>query len=192
MRRRVSIVPAGLGLLTAACIQMGPSKDLSRFFVLAPEPATALEVAGGPVIGVGPVTLPEYLDRNVLVTRVGPNEVDPAESYWWAEPLEDQVPAVLALNLAGRLGASRAVTYPWAANVEPNVTVRAQFTRFEADASGNARLEARWWVTVDGAERAGATAISEPVSAAMPDAEVAALSRLLGRLSDEIAAAARR
>jgi len=186
------MVPTGLLLLAAACVKLGPSKDLSRFFVLAPEPAAAPEVADGPVIGVGPVTLPEYLDRNVLVTRVGPNEVDPAESYWWAEPLEDQVPAVLAQNLAGRLGASRAVTYPWAADLEPDVTVRAQFTRFEADTAGTAHLEAQWWVTAAGSERAGATVISEPVSAATPDAEVAALSRLLGRLADEMAAAARR
>jgi len=191
MRGRAWIFSTGL-LLVAACVRLGPSKDLSRFFVLAPEPAAAPAVADGPVIGVGPVTLPEYLDRNVLVTRVGPNEVDPAESYWWAEPLEDQVPAVLAQNLAGRLGASRAVTYPWARTLEPDITVRAVFTRFEADTDGTAHLEAQWWITAAGSERAGSSALSEPASAAVPDAEVAALSRLLGRLSDEIAAAARR
>jgi uncharacterized lipoprotein YmbA len=191
MRRGVSSAVTGLLLVAAACVQLGPRKDLSRYFVLSPQPADS-SAPGGPVVAVGPVTLPDYLDRNVLVTRVGPNEVHPAASDWWAEPLAIQVPATLARNLAGRLGASRAVTYPWPGDLQPDVTVRVAFAHFEADGSGTAHLDAEWWVDVAGTERSGATAISEPAPAATADAEVAALSRLLGRLSDEIAAAAGR
>jgi hypothetical protein len=192
MRRGVSSAVTVLLVVAAACVQLGPRKDLSRFFVLSPEPVDSMAAAsGGPLVAVGPVTLPDYLDRNVLVTRLGPNEVHPAASDWWAEPLADQVPAVLARNLAGRLGASKAVTYPWAGNLEPDVTVRVAFTQFEADEAGIAHLAAEWWVTAAGTERAGSTMIDEPASDATPDAKVAALSRLLGRLSDAIAAAAR-
>jgi len=84
------------------------------------------------------------------------------------------------------------VTYPWPRDLEPDVTVRVAFAHFEADGAGTAHLEAQWWIASAGAERSGSTAITEPASAATPDAEVAALSRLLGRLSDEIAAAAGR
>lgn len=188
-----AVVPLGSVcalLVVTACVKLGPSTDLSRFFVLTPEPAAPSAPAGdGPIVAVGPVTLPAYLDRNVLVTRVGPNEVRPAASDWWAEPLAAQVPAVLARNLAGRIGAGRAETWPWPVGLEPDVAVRAVFTHFETDDGGVAHLEAQWWATADGAERAGTTAITDPVAAPTTEAEVAALSRLLGRLADEIAAA---
>jgi uncharacterized lipoprotein YmbA len=186
MRRFLSIVSVGTLLVVAGCVQMGPSKDRSRFFVLAPQFAAPSAAGAGPVVGVGPVTLPDYLDRNVLVTRVGPNEIHVAASDWWAEPLAAQVPKTLALNIGSRLGASRTVTYPWPRALEPNVTVRVDFTRFEADRAGMANLEATWSADVAGTTRTGSTAATEPIEGATSDASVAALSRLLGRLSDDI------
>ena len=185
MRRCVSIVSAS-ALLLVGCVQMGPSKDLSRFFMLAPQPAATPAAGDGPVVGVGPVTLPDYLDRNVLVTRVGPNEVHLAASDWWAEPLATQVPKMLALNLGSRLGASRTVTSPWPRAIAPDVTVRVDFTRFEADRAGTAHLEATWSADVAGTTRTGSTAATEPIEGATTDASIAALSRLLGRLSDDV------
>jgi uncharacterized lipoprotein YmbA len=174
-------------LVATACVKLGPSTDLSRFFLLTPEPAApAASTAQGPIVGVGPVTLPEYLSRNVLVTRVGPNEIHVAASDWWAEPLAAHVPKTLALNIGSRLGASRTVTYPWPRAIEPDVTVRVDFTRFEADRAGMANLEATWSADVAGTTRTGSTAATEPIEGATSDASVAALSRLLGRLSDDI------
>ena len=38
MRRGVSSAVTALLVVAAACVQLGPRKDLSRFFVLSPEP----------------------------------------------------------------------------------------------------------------------------------------------------------
>ena len=190
MRVRVPLAPLSALLAATACVKLGPSTDLSRFFLLTPEPtAPSGPPAAGPIVAVGPVTLPEYLDRDVIVTRIGPNEVHVAASDRWAEPLATQVPGILARNLGGRLGASRAVTYPWPRAITPDVVVRVDFRRFEADQAGTAHLEASWLVDAGGTVRAGSTAASQAMEGATVDAAVAALSTLLGRLGEEIATA---
>ena len=62
------------------------------------DPGTA--AAQGPVIGVGPITVPKYLDRPQIVTRSGRNQLALGEFDRWAEPLQDNVLRVLAENLA--------------------------------------------------------------------------------------------
>ncbi len=191
MRALVHLASVCALLVVTACIKLGPSTDLSRFFLLTPDPA-APAAATGLVVGVGPVTLPEYLDRDVIVTRVGPNEIHLAASDRWAEPLATQLPETLARNVGARLGASHTVTYPWARAVEPDVVVRVDFTRFEAERAGTAHLEAAWSVEARGIVRSGSTVATQPLDGATVDAAVAALSTLLGRLGEEIAAVAGR
>ena len=98
--------PATL-VLVAACL--GPRSDPSAFYLLnatvAPVQAPALPV----VLGVGPVTLPGYLDRPQLVVRVSENEIALAESDRWAERLDDNVVRILQADLGAPhvLGARR-------------------------------------------------------------------------------------
>ena len=49
-------------------------------------------------LGVGPVTLPPYLDRPQIVTRAGRARLILAEFDQWAAPLQDTVARVLAEN----------------------------------------------------------------------------------------------
>ena len=53
------------------------------------DPATA--AARGPVIGVGPITLPKYLDRPQIVSRASRNQLALGEFDRWAEPLQENV-----------------------------------------------------------------------------------------------------
>jgi uncharacterized lipoprotein YmbA len=176
---------------TSACIKMGPNADVTRFFVLAPEPGTTVPVApNGPVVGVGPVTIPAYLDRKAIVTRVGPSEVNPSETHLWAEPPATMLTQTLAANLAARLGAPRTLLFPWRRDLEPTVVVEVEFLRFEPMSDGTAVLDATWQVTVGDRVERGRSTVSEPVGASGPDAKVAALGRLLGQLSDRLATAA--
>ena len=193
MSRRVLMTLVAAAVGTSACIKMGPEADVTRFFVLAPEPVTgaAPAAADGPVIGVGPVTIPAYLDRKALVTRTGPSEVNPSETHIWAEPPVAMLTQTLAANLAQRLGASRTLLYPWQRNLEPGVVVEVEFQRFEPTSDGSAVMDAHWQVTVGARVERGRSTASEPFGAPGPDAQVAALGRLLGQLSDRLAAAAR-
>lgn len=189
-RRPFALLP--VALIAAACIKMGPTADVTRYFVLAPIQESAPTInADGPVIGVGPVTIPTYLDRNAIMMRVGPSEVNPAETHRWAEPFRPMLQQTLAVNLAAELGASRSLTYPWRRNLEPSIVFEVDVLRFEPATDGTVTLEAVWVVVAGGETRSGKTTLSEPIGGAGPDAQVAAMSRLLGELSAELAAAGR-
>jgi uncharacterized lipoprotein YmbA len=63
----------------------------TKLYILSPLAGPAVEMHNKTdeifmTIGVGPVHLPEYLDRPEIVTRINPNELKLAEFDIWAEP----------------------------------------------------------------------------------------------------------
>jgi uncharacterized protein len=89
----------------------------ARFYILntlpaaETRPATAAEQ--GPVIGVGPITVPKYLDRPQIVSRAGRHQVTLGEFDRWAEPLPDNMTRVLAENLALLIPTDHMLLYAW-------------------------------------------------------------------------------
>jgi uncharacterized lipoprotein YmbA len=97
-------------------------------------------------VGVGPVTLPPYLDRPQLVTRVGGNRMVLADFDSWVEPMPGMFARVLAENLALLLGTDDVLMLPQRRDFALDRQVEVDVTRFDVDAAGNAVLDARWWV----------------------------------------------
>jgi len=190
VRRGGLAIILGLGL--GACLG-APQPDASAFFLLSPAQA---ETAGGPVpvrIGVGPVTLPGYLDRPQLVTRLGDHPIALAENDRWAEPLGDNVARTLGASLASLLPGSTSVPYPWYASDAPDYSVDLAVRQFEADTAGVVVLDATWTLRRGGAHvDARAVRIEEPAVSPDRGAAVAAHSRALAALSREVATAVRR
>src|SRR5215510_6709686 len=88
--------------LVASCLGLGACASMpSRFYILNTLPAQVPAAAAerGPVIGVGPITMPKYLDRPEIVTRASQNQLTFGQFDRWAEPLQDNVFRVLAENL---------------------------------------------------------------------------------------------
>jgi uncharacterized protein len=143
-------------------------------------------------IGVEPVVLPPYLDRTQLVTRAGSNRVVLVDLDSWAEPLDGLFSRVLSENLAILLGTDDVLLLPQRRLMSLDYQVEVDVTRFEVDTSGNAVLDARWWVLdMDGERvlRNGRSTITEPTQAGDHTASAAPLSRALGGMSAEIAQA---
>jgi hypothetical protein len=194
-RRTVLLV---LLAFLGGCSFLSAAPDPTRFFVLAsiaelPEQAPAPEPDpsfGTVFVGVGPVTLPQYLLRPQFVHRVATNRVDIDEFVRWAEPLDNNFARALAQNLRGLLGTDRIVAFPWLAASDPDYQVRVDVVRFEATTGGQAELLARWTVRKPGALRAFVareSRFTRLAASATPDAEVLALSEALADFSREIA-----
>ncbi|HEX5633725.1 MAG TPA: PqiC family protein [Gemmatimonadales bacterium] len=191
MTRRHGVLAAALLLGAAGCLSLKPQPDPARFYVLSatvPEPSARQP---GTLVGLGPVTVPGYLRASQLVTRYGPNELDLHETARWGEPFGTMAARVLLDDLERALGAEQGVLYPWTRTLAPSPVIEVAFERFERDSAGAAILDARWRVRAGGTARTGATSLVEPAEGVGNDAAVAALSRALGRLAEEIAAAAR-
>ena len=103
------------------------------------------------------------------------------------------VPRVLADNLALLLGTDDVVILPQQRDIRFAYQVQVDVNRFDVDGSGRAILDARWYVLADDTGKvtaSGRSTITEPASDPGDYAEVAAaMSRALGAMSEEIAAA---
>ena len=104
-----------LVLMLTACGSTTPSK----FYLLTSKQATSRpKVAKSrQIIGLGPVTLPRYLDQDQMVTRVKSQEVHLAEYHRWAEPLDDNVERVLNDDLTTLLPNYEVHKHPWKGDV---------------------------------------------------------------------------
>jgi uncharacterized lipoprotein YmbA len=175
---------AGCGLLTA------PRTISPQFFVL-----NAVAVESGtttPIhIGLGPVSLPSYLDRPEMARRVDPNQIAYDPEARWAESLQGNFQRTVAANLVLLLHPTRIEFFPWYRTARFDAIVTIAVSRFEQQPDGTVALMARWTVR-DGKDVT--QVVRETVHTApagTPDENAAALSTLVGELSEEIAAAIR-
>ena len=199
MRRSTTL----LALLALTCVLLGGCSlsarpDPSRFFALTPladvEASAKTPGAAEFSLGLGPVKLPGYLDREELVTRVSQNRFDVSQNDRWLEPLEENFTRVLAQNLSALLRTDRIVRYPWPHNQRPGYQVEIEVLRFEPDPQQEVQLSARWAVVDTGSKQALSvknSRLTRQAKGKSGEALVAAMSEALGDFSREIADALR-
>jgi uncharacterized lipoprotein YmbA len=193
--RAAVLAVALLGALAAGCTlrTVPPKTYLLSAGIPAGAPAPA-PAGRGPVVGVGPVTVPAYLDRPSIVVRAGADEVRLSPDHHWAEPLKDGMARVVAENLAGLVPTEAVVVFPWRSPWTVKYRVAVEVLRFDGPLGGPVVLNARWRL-LDGEGKElflKAVALSEPVADATHRALVAAQSRLLAEMSRDIAGEVRR
>ena len=193
--RLVLILIASATLGVGCAFPRGRSEP-ATFFTLTPL-ETLDGAAGEPtkeVLGLGPVAIPGYLDRPQLVTRVGANEVQLAAVARWGEPIREGIVRVLRQNLMAASAARAVIVYPWTSAAPVDLAVAVDVLRFEPNGRGDAELVARWGLREVPRGRVllvRESRIVEHAEDAGTGAAVAALSRALGALGREIAAAVR-
>lgn len=113
-------------LLLLALLMSCASPEPPRYFTLK---ALATPVTGdsGLSLGLRPVQVPEYLRRNTIVRESENNRLELLTGARWAEPLEDGLRRVIALNLAATLPSRDVRRYPWSVKHPPAVVVTLQF-----------------------------------------------------------------
>ena len=180
--------PVTLLLALAACGSTPPAK---HYLLTAQE--SLPRTSSGPALGVGPVTIPPYLDRYGIVRSDGANGVQIASSERWAEPLDEGITRVVSMNLAGLLQTHNIQLFPWHPRRQPEFGIKIRVVSMDVDEQ-HAQLVAEWLVyQVDGGEALTRRLqdYSQPLEGVEQDAAViaAAYSKLLYQLSRDIAAA---
>ncbi|MCU0572653.1 MAG: PqiC family protein [Syntrophobacteraceae bacterium] len=188
----VLMVLMALLAMASGCSRTAPA----RFYLLSELPAAepkAPAVGSGPclTLGIGPVEMPDYLDRPHIVTQVSPNELQLGDFDQWAEPLGKTVMRTLAENLASLVCVEEVILYP-SESPRADFQVAVTVMRFHGRPDGEVVLSAQWQVTQDDGVKVVArkrTTIREPLDGDGYPALVAAQSKALARLSREIAGA---
>jgi uncharacterized protein len=197
--KRLRLIFLLVCLIPVGCFSLDPKPDASRFFALASLPRTggqrAADAAGtnALALGIGPIKFPGYLDRQQLVTRISQNRFAVAENDRWAEPLEENFSRVLSQNLSILLQTDRIVAYPWERRQQPTYQVQVEVLRFEPNAEQVVELWARWRITDNTKKTLSVkeSYLTRPAKDKSTEAAVAALSEIVGSLSQEIAASIR-
>ena len=187
-------------LVIASCLSgcMGKSPP-PNFYILtplqeihqnSPESATESMVA----IGIGPVTLADYIDQPKIITRTGDNQLVRAEFEQWAGSFKDNVTNVLAENI-GLLQATEQVhIYPWRLSLPIDYQIQLDILRCDGVLGQEVQLVARWSV-FHGRDKkllvTNRSDIREPARDQSYASFVAAQSKALERLSREISQALR-
>jgi uncharacterized lipoprotein YmbA len=108
------------------------------------EPLARLDVA----LGVGPISVPEYLKKAQIATRKGPSSYQFNEFHRWAGMIEQDIASVLGNNLGLLLGTDKVTFFPWRHYFKPDYRVVVEIIQFDGDMNGDAVLSA-WWVVSD-------------------------------------------
>lgn len=180
-----------LAVVTASCSR----SPRVTFYTLEPtaQIETLAPATADPAVAVGPVTLPEVIDRPQLVVRVAANRVEILESHRWAEPLRSEIPRLMAENLRRLLRSDRVSSYHQYAGADADYRVLVDIQRFESSPGVGVTIEAVWSLrrTAGGASKTGRSLVREPVDAVGYDPLVAAYGRALLAVSRDLAEAIR-
>jgi uncharacterized lipoprotein YmbA len=178
------------------CCGCAGSSVISAYYTLQPVNGTHQppDVPAGAqrVIGLGPVVLPQYLDRSVIVTRISPNRLILNDGHRWAGSLQSEIMRVLADNLGSRLHAKEVVLFPWNASAEPDSHFRVEIKSFEGRPGKNVTLKAAWYLTFPSSAQPvvhRVSEIQEKINGYGFEDLAAAMGRALAGLSDEMAGA---
>jgi uncharacterized protein len=179
-----------VALLAMALATCGPSGPPPNEYVLGTEPPAtkvASPVTERPIFEMAMVRIPDYLDRTDLLVRNG-NQLTSSQSGRWGERLSLGITRALAASLAAGLPKFVVTTTP-SVN-PPRRRLLVDVTTFEARADRQVVLAARWTIT-DGSGRATLLSeqavVVEPVSAMEDSGVVAAMTRAIENLADQIA-----
>lgn len=179
-------------ILSGAVSGCARSPGVTFYTLTALSPEAAAPSPAPRAVAVGPVTLPELVDRPQLVIRVAANRVDILETHRWAESLAGEIPRVLAENLARLLRPARVSAYQQNASRDADYRVLVDIQRFETVPGEGVTIEALWTVrraAVGAPPRKGRSLVREPVQGTGYDALTASHSRALAAISGEIAQA---
>ena len=192
---RAIVVPL-LGLLSLTACVGGPTKS-PNFYTLASETSVtqrtiAVEPQVKPALAVGPVLLPEHLQRPQIVTRAENSLLQIAEFERWAGSLESQIEAVLVKNLSAEL-TEFAITGHRKSYSDPAYRVAIEVTELLGRLGGTLEFSVSWLLTDStGEEKARdrfRSQIQIPVEEPTYGALVAAHQEAIKTLSRQIAAA---
>jgi uncharacterized lipoprotein YmbA len=179
-------------ILLGACAETKPSNFYLLSPVANPPAGTAAGVgADGVALAVGPVKIPKHINRAQIVTYASANKIKLSEFNRWGEPLADNFARVLGDNLAVLVPTQRIVVHPWRSGTPFEYQVTVEVSSFAVRPSGDATLVARWTIFSKRGKPVNMgwrSRYAQKVASPGFEASAAALSKLVGALSRDIAA----
>ncbi|MFZ5569288.1 MAG: PqiC family protein, partial [Thermodesulfobacteriota bacterium] len=141
-------------------------------------------------VSIGPVTVPEILNRPQIVIRNPRSGLQISQFNRWTEPLKTEIAAILADNIAALCGSDRIIPYTRENLFQPEYRLVIHIILLEGKPPEEIRLEAVWSIRENKTGktmRLGKSRFQEPLISESCDDLMAAHSRILAAFSRELA-----
>ena len=196
MKQNVALKTLVLGIIVmtlflTACGTSPPA----RFYTLSPisVPISSEKTIlhdKNKVIAIGPIEIPEYLDRIEIVTRANGYQLMISEFDLWGGSIKTDISRVLVENIATLLGIDNLAVIVWKTTMSESYRVPVIISQFDGIPGGSLSLKAQWAVL----DKDGITYLSfremtvvKPIKGVGYNSVVASMSDALGDLSKAIA-----
>ncbi len=139
-----------LVFLLVGCTDIGRSSSPTRYYVISPVdsiigPAKSIGYRTEIAVGIGPILIPGYVDRQQIVTFQSPAKLKLSETDQWAEPLNQNIQRVLIDNISSIYGTEQVFSYP--TDFKPDyetLQVTVEIIDLVQVVNGDVKLTATW------------------------------------------------
>ena len=185
MKSRSLFVILIAAISLSACSTRSPN---SNFYLLENELSSG-ERTGNLRIGLGPVSVADYLQKPQIAIRTDSSKIIFSEFDRWASDLRGLIINAVQHDLAEELNSDNIFEYPWRKSDKVDFAVTLDIKRFDASFDeSSAYLEARVKLTnAEGASIARSYTLTESLQGSGYDAAVSAERRLLAELATKVA-----
>ena len=177
-------------LFLAAC---GSSPPVNYYALTPSVVQSGGDPDGSAVLGLGPLSMPDYLNRSQIVTRGPGAAISVDEFNRWAEPLGPAMHRALAAEVDEMLDGVVVVSFPYDSAIREQVDYRVLgvVSRFDADTGGTVVLEVQWSISEVDADQPSQPQRSRyetrAASTGSPAAVAEAMNAVLRKFSRDIA-----
>jgi len=141
----VSMICLVLGL--SSCISI-PNSPSSRFYALSVvdenQVSKKIKIPSNVIVGIGPVRIPEYLDRPQMVTRNKDNMFQFAQFDRWGESLDLGLAHLIREDLTAMLPGSKLTLYPWNPSIAVKYQVVVEVVQLDSQLDGEMHFVVQW------------------------------------------------
>ena len=173
-------------VLLSGCIIQKPD---TRYYTLAVDNETAGSPHSGLRLGIGPIEIPDLIDRREVVIRQNDNRVEILPFDLWGGSLSEDIRNTLASNIAKHIGTDQLIFYPFhGAKIDRQI--RVTILELSGIPGKEAQLNALWSVEQTG-NKAQAKTNRSHYTVALGENQISAVvagySKLLAMLAEDIA-----
>ncbi|WP_083607949.1 PqiC family protein [Teredinibacter haidensis] len=183
---------ATLSFLLTGCVSSGKQTQYYSLFPVKFDAGAATYALSSEdfSLGVGPVSLPEFMDNPSIVSLTYTQQIRISRHHAWAGDLKASVIRVISSNLSQRLNHEKIQSFPWDTRIRPKYQLRINLEDFSGIPGGDVNLVASW-VLMDtqknrevmvGRERINLSSVNDSV-----DSYVEALNLLINKFTAVLA-----
>ena len=100
------------------------------------------------IVGLGPIRIPEYLNRPQIMVAISDNQYSISEEHRWAENLDQNILLALYKVLPAQLNTDHVFRYPWSQRQDINYQVSIDILDLTINPQGQSQFIAQWSIKV--------------------------------------------